>query len=69
MSIYTTGADLNKLSDDIAAAKLKLGQFSIESESARTLLLLGRVVGIVEALDERSRESEHQLKRLEGNGK
>lgn len=69
MSIYTTAADINKLSDDLAAAKRELGQSSIESESARTLLLVERLVGIVESLDERSRESQHQLKRLQGDGK
>lgn len=69
MSTFTTAADLNTLQSDLGVAKRELGQMSIERESARTLLLLERLVGIVESLDERTRESERTLKRLQGDGK
>lgn len=69
MSTLTTAADLNKLQTDIHAAKMELGMLSIERESACHLLLLERVVKVMESLDERSRETERLLKRLQGDGK
>lgn len=69
MSTFTTAADLNTLQSDIGAAKSDLGKMAIERESARTLLLVERLTRIVEALDERTRESERTLKRLQGDGK
>lgn len=69
MSTFTTAADLNKLRADLAEAKLELGTYSIERESARLHLLVGRLIAIVESLDERTRGLEAQLKKLSGDGK
>jgi hypothetical protein len=69
MSTFTTAQDIGKLQTDLTSAKMELGMLSVESENARTLLLLERVVGLLECLDQRTRESEHKLKRLEGDHK
>jgi hypothetical protein len=69
VSIFTTATDIARLQADVAAAKTDLGKTSYESESARHLLLMERLVNVMESLDARSRESEHQLKRLQPDGK
>jgi hypothetical protein len=69
MSTATTAQDINKLQTDIHAAKMELGMLSNERESACHLLLLERVLGVVDALDDRTRKLEEQLRRLTGDGK
>lgn len=69
MNTTQTATDLNKLNADIISAKADLGKMSCESEIARHLLITERLLTVVEALDERTRQLESQLKRLTGDGK
>lgn len=69
MSTATTAQDIGRLQADIRTAKHELGKMSNEREIGGLTMLMERVAGLLECLDERMRGLEVELKRLSGDGK